>query len=1082
MKTLKIILHFKIDISEFIFFLMERRLLMFVLGLMLCASLHAQQTVTGTIADNAGNPLVGAKVLVKGTPVGVYTNEQGQYSVDVPGENTTLIVSYFGYTPQEVTTSGAITDIVLVEEDYTLEQVVLTGLGIKREKKALGYGVSTISTEQVERRAEADIARILRGKATGVDITQTSGLAGSGTNVIIRGYSSITGSNQPLFVVDGVPFNTSTNNDRNFLGGGATASSRFLDLDPNNVADISILKGLSATVLYGEAGRNGVILITTKNGQAGEKASRQFDITFTQSIAVTEVANIPDYQNTFGNGFSGDFGWFYSNWGPSFDTRGANGVDANGTVNHPYDQVIFNDDFPELVGARYDYQAYESVENFFQQGFQSNSSVSLEKRLNDNSSFNFNYAYLSDAGYVPEDKNVLRKHNFGIGGQTELANGLKVKATFNYVDLNRETPPAAAAFGGTSVAGRASLFSDVLYTPRSIDLINLPYESPIDGSNVYYRRSSDIQNPLWTLNNASDDEILNRFFGAVNLNYDLADWLSVNYRIGIDQFTHQQRRKINKGGTQIPLGQLTTSERFNRIADHVLNFTYMVNITDDLALDGILGGNVRRTSSDATFSSSSQQLTFDLFRHQNFVEHNVSSATGEENTLGIYLTSSLSYKNYLFLNVQARNDWTSTLERENRSILYPSASVAFVPSDAFDFLNKSRFVDFLKVRVGYGTSAGYPSPYQTRNILAQAANAFITRDGTVVNLNAVSDQLGNPNLRPELHAELELGIEGRFWQNRLGIDISMYNKNSTDLIVDLSLDPATGASGTTINAAEINNKGIEVGFNIVPVRNKFIWDVNLNFTAYETGVVKIADQIDQIPFAGFLDLGNFAVAGKPYGVMYGSYYQRVNGEFLVDDIGNYIVSQDIQEIGDPNPDWSANWINRLSYAGLSFEFQWSFIMGGDIYSRTTATLLARGNTVDTEDNRDRLVVLPGVTNIGTDENPNYVPNTTQGYMGDIFFENFFGSSEASIFDGTSLRLREIALSYSLPKSIMERLPFGDINIRVAGENLWYEAFNFPDGINFDPEVLSLGVGNGRGFDFLTGPTAKKYGVNISMTF
>ncbi|MDH3247085.1 MAG: carboxypeptidase-like regulatory domain-containing protein, partial [Saprospiraceae bacterium] len=407
-------------------------LLLFVVGFA-----SAQRTITGTITNDEGEPLIGASILVQGTTVGTVADFDGTYSLDVPEGSNTLVFSFTGYQEQTVELGVSnMVDIVLAE-GIELGEVVVTGLGIKREKKALGYGVSTLSSDDVGGKTESDVVRILRGKATGVDITQTSGMAGSGTNVIIRGYSSITGDNQPLFVIDGVPFNTDTNRDRGFTGGGSTASSRFLDLDPNNIEEISILKGLSATVLYGESGRNGVVLITTKNGNVGEAADKGFEVSVTQNISQSEIANLPDYQNTFGNGFSGNFGWFFSNWGPAFDVRGSNGIAEDGTIEHPYDQDQYNDAFPEYIGVRWPYQPYESVENFFQNGLVSNTSIAIENNLGNGNAISATYSYLSDEGFTPKldeqrgggASNYLRKHNFGLGATTQLTNGLKIKAT-----------------------------------------------------------------------------------------------------------------------------------------------------------------------------------------------------------------------------------------------------------------------------------------------------------------------------------------------------------------------------------------------------------------------------------------------------------------------------------------------------------------------------------------------------------------------------------------------------------------------------------------------------------------------------
>lgn len=1055
---------------------MKKLLCLFAAFLLSASAVWAQRNVSGTVTDPDGNPLVGASVLVKGTTTGIFTSEQGEFSLSVPSGYDMLVISYVGFVSQDVSIGdGSNLSVSLVRSDLTLDEVVVTGLGIRKEKKALGYGVSTISSAAINGRTEADVSRILRGKAPGVDITQTSGLAGSGTNIIIRGYSSITGTNQPLFVIDGVPFNTDTNTDRNFVTGGATASSRFLDLDPNNIAEISILKGLSATVLYGEAGRNGVVLITTKTGNSGSNTQKKFEVNFNQQIAFTEVANLPDYQDTYGNGFSGDFGWFFSNWGPSFDTRGSNGIDENGQIPHPLDQAQFNDDFPEFIGQRYDYRPYKSVENFFQRGVLSNTSIGVDKALGANSSVSFNYSYLADNGFIPDDKNTFKKHNFSLGGQTKLENGLQIRSSFNYVDSERQAPPASVGFG--SNPSGASLFANLVYTPRSIDLLNLPYQSPVDGSMVYYRRGSAIQNPLWTLNNAFDTENISRFFGNISLLYDITDWLSLNYRIGIDQYNQNSQRAINKGGSQVPNGEISTFDRLNRITDHVANFQYDIPLGEDFELDGVVGINLRRETRQENAAFSTNQFVFGLLTHQNFITHNNFSRVREENNIGAYITSTLGYKSFLYVNFQARNDWTSTLEPENRSFFYPSASVAFIPTEAFGALQNNDVVNYLKLRFGYGTSAGYPDPYQTRNVLGANTNSFVTAGGTTLNTNFVSDRLGNRNLLPEVHQELELGIEGRFLQNRVGFDVSLYNKDSRDLIIDLDLDPATGYTNTTVNAASIRNRGIEAGFNIVPFNKEFRWSMDFNFTKNINEVLSVYEGVDQVVIAGFTNLGNFAVPGERYGVIKGLPFQKdENGKVLVNSAGDYLAGQDIDVIGDPNPDYQLNWINTLSFKGFTFNMQWSYISGGDIYSITTATMMARGNTVDTDVDRFIPVVAPGV--LASDGSPNNI----QAYLGDVMFNAYFFADEGAVFDGTVVRMREISLAYDLPASILEKTPFGGISLQVNGENLFYYAPNFPYGVNFDPEVLSLGVGNGRGFDYITGPTARKYGVSLNLTF
>lgn len=1034
----------------------------------------AQTTLSGVVTDESGETLIGASVAVKGTTSGTVTDIDGRFSLTVPANSELLVVSYTGFATLEypITAATEVT-IVLSESAAQLNEVVVTALGIRKEKKALGYSVATIGSGAVENRVESDVGRILRGKAAGVDITQTSGIAGSGTNIIIRGYSSISGSNQPLFVVDGVPFNTSTNRDQGFTTGGATASSRFLDLDPNNIAEISVLKGLSATVLYGEQGANGVILVTTKNGQGGAQADKGFEISVTQGVARTEVANLPEYQNTYGNGFSGNFGWFFSNWGPSFDTRGSNGIGADGTVDHPLDQPRYNAAFPEFVDADYAYQPYDNVTDFFQAGSVYNTSVSVDKNFGNGISFNANYSNLNDTGFVPQ--NTYNKHNAGIGGKVDLANGLKISTSLNIVSSERVAPPASVGFG--SNPSGASVFANVLYTPRSIDLVGLPFQNPIDGSQVYYRRGSAIQNPLWGLNNMFDRELINRYFGNVSLSYEITDWLTASYRIGVDTYTQNNRREINKGGSQVPDGQLLTTDRRNTIIDQVVNLSFDTNLSESFNLSGIVGFNERSDRFNLGGVASTQQFIFGVFDQDNFIEHNGFQTIVNEAQRGVYASVTAGYNSYLYLSASARNDWSSTLEAANRSILYPSVSLAFVPTDAFESLQGSRVLNYLKLRAGYGTSARFPDPYTTRAILGSATNVSQTPGGQTLNVNFVDNRLGNANLQPELLGELEFGVEGRFFNNRIGVDVSVYDKQSSDLLVDLPLDPASGYTVTTINAAEVSNKGVEAQLNIIPVKTKdFTWDMTFNYTRNVNEVISIADGVDNVVIAGFNGLGNYAFPGEPFGAIFGTAFERgPNGRLLVQANGEYQTKNDPEIIGDPNPNYQANWLNSISYKGLNLSWQFSYIDGGDIYSVTTATMLARGLTSDTDFDRFLPLILPGENAEGED-------NTVQGYVGDYGFAAFFGADEGSIFDGTVIRLREVALSYDLPSSLLDKLPFGSISIRLAGENLWYNAPNFPPGVNFDPEVLSLGVGNGRGFDFLTGPTAKKYGATLSVTF
>ena len=1059
--------------------------LTFLVSIMfLClGSMMAQTTVSGTISDDAGESLIGASVLAKGTAVGTITDIDGRYTITLPEGVNTLVVSYVGYTETEINVTGpGELNVTMASNSELIDEIVVTGLGIKRDKKALGYGVTTIDAADIQLKPEADVGRILNGKVPGVNIQSTSGLAGSGTNVVIRGYTSITGDNQALFVVDGVPFNSQTNNDRGFSNGSTAASSRFLDLDPNNIAEISVLKGLSATVLYGEAGRNGVILVTTKNG-ANNEASEDLKINVNQSVFATQVASLPEIQNSYGNGWQNFAAGAFSNWGAPFDQPNKNGL-TDGTIAHPYSRGALNEVLPQYVDARYDYKPYPNLVDFFKTGIFSNTYVSASKRIG-TTNISVNYGHTSDTGFTlardnGEESNELKRNNFGLGITSQLTDKLTLSSTFNYVTSKKNAPPAAPIYSSNPTVGSdaASLFSNVLYTPRSVDLFGLEYANPLDNSTIFYRGGNDIQHPLWTLNNINDAENLSRFFGNVQATYNFTDNLFATYRIGLDNYSTIQDYTVNKGGTQIPDGLYYTSNRNIGIIDQNLSVGFNKNLTEDFSFDVLLGGNVRSDNLARTYAISTQQFIFGLFNHSNFVTNVTESEQQRENLLGLYGTATAGFKNFLYATISARNDWTSTLEEENRSVFYPSASLAMIVSEAIPGLQNNNVVNYLKVRLGYGTSAGYPDPYQTRNVLSTNPRLFIDGGGSLVSANTVDNQFGNPLLTAERHNELELGVEGKFVNNRVGLDLSLYNKESKDLIIPLDLDPSTGGTETTINAASMNNKGIEVALSLTPVRtSKFTWDIRGIFTKNVSEVVGIADGVDQILVSGLSFLGNFAIPGEPYGIIQG-------GKIIRDDAGNPIISAagtyqgdtETGIIGDPNPDFFFNTISNLSYKSFTIGAQFDWRQGGDIWGSTASTLTGRGIAGETDFDRFVPVIASGVDAEGNPNTVQITPNRHYWEHTGVFYD------ENRIFDGTTVRLREISLSYSLPANMLAKTQIAGASITFAGQNLWYKALSFPDSVNFDPEVLSLGVGNGQGFDFVTGPTSKRYGATLSLTF
>ena len=634
-----------------------------------------------------------------------------------------------------------------------------------------------------------------------------------------------------------------------------------------------------------------------------------------------------------------------------------------------------------------------------------------------------------------------------------------------------------------------------MYTPRSWNLFGLPYERPDTGGSVYYRGNNGMQHPLWTLHNAHDRDDVTRFIGNMGLSYEIADFLSISYRIGIDRTSLMNNYMINKNGVQgyAVNGRYMTSNRNNVNYDQTVNLNGSVELNQDLDLSFLVGANLKSRNYELHQINSSYQFIFNFFDHSNFNTTTANSYYLRENTYGAYANLSLSYKDYAFLEASARNDWTSTLEPENRSVLYPSTSVSVLPLKALDINNEN--LNFLKVRFGFGTSAGYPSPYSTRGSLNTNTNVFMTNSGTTLNSNAVSNFYANAGIKPEIHKELELGIEGKFLKNRVGIDISAYTKDSEDLIIDLELDQSTGYSSSTVNSASINNKGIEAIISVVPVQSRdFTWEITGQFSKLKSEVLSIADGISKVYVAGYTGRGNIAIPGMPFGIMEGSTISRDYGsldgldvtQVHSDDRLNYTPFLDANGgytylgtgmIGDPQPDFVYGVTNTMSYKWATIRVQFDHQVGGDMFTTTVSTMTGRGILGNTGFDRFVPVITSGLKLDGTPytkqttANQHYWPNTG------VFYD------EQSVYDASTMRLREVSLSLVAPKSFLNGTPFGNASLTLSAQNIWHLAYNTPKDSNFDPEVSSYGTGNNvRGFDEMTGPTAKKYGATLSLTF
>ena len=1080
-------------------------ILTLLLAFVVQLSFAQEKAISGTVSDNSGLPLPGVNIIVKGTTNGTQTDFDGNYNINA-SVGDVLTFTYVGLKSVEQTVGAANTINVTMEEDASvLDEVVVTAQGIKREKKALGYAVSEVKSEDIEQRTEGDVARVLSGKASGVNITSQGGMSGSATSVVIRGYTSINGSNQALFVVDGVPFSSDTNSPQGSFASGNVSTSRFLDLDPNNIESVNVLKGLAAATLYGTAGKNGVVVITTKSGSSAGQGPKKTEISVSHSMFFNEIASTPDYQDKYGGGFDQSFGWFFSNWGPGFAADGVDGylndpagtIDANGTVPHPYStNVVTSQNLSPILaakyaGVRYEWKPYNSVDQFFRTGSVNNTSINIRGASNDgNVTYNVNYGHLDDEGFTPG--NSLGRNTLSVGGRAKLSNKFTISGSLNFSRTDVKSPPLGASLGNGTQA--LSVFANVFFTPRNVDLMGLEWEIPETGGSIYYRNGNDIINPRWTVANAGNTQLTNRVFGTASLTYDITDNLNLTYRAGVDFYNERNTQYSNKDGVnfqQTILGYYETWDTNVSIWDHYVALGGQYDLTDNIGLTFTAGATSRSRQVERQGLSSTQQIAFGTLKHFNFQTQATTffNSGGQiefeslRNILGLFGEAAFDYKNWLYVTVSGRSDWVSNLPTENNSKFYPSVSASFIPTSAFEGLRSDAF-NYLKIRAGLGQSAGFPTGYP---VSADAVLQSTTGNGGTagnITTNTISNFKSNPNLKPELISEIEVGFDTRLWNNRIDLSFSYFDRTTKDLIVNKPLAPSSGFTSQQENIGKVEGDGIEVDFGLDIFQNPdgFNWNSRLNFTKSEQIVTEQAD--DQIIYAGFTAPGNAAIQGEQLGVIVGGRIERDdNGNFVVNSQGNYktetnIVLDDGRSItpiiGNPNPDYVINFINSLSYKGFNLGFQIGHTKGGDIYASTPSVLLGRGLIVE---DRKNTFILPGIN-----ENTGLV-NETQINNSQYYFSNIlFGPDELQIYDGSVVRLQEISFGYSFPEKLLEKTPFGALTVTASGFNLWYDAYNTPDRANFDPNVAGAGVGNARGFDFLNGPSSKRYGLSIKASF
>ena len=574
-------------------------------------------------------------------------------------------------------------------------------------------------------------------------------------------------------------------------------------------------------------------------------------------------------------------------------------------------------------------------------------------------------------------------------------------------------------------------------------------------------------------------------YGGTSVQYDISDNLNVQYRYGYDVYSEDNTSYQNKGGVDGSVeSQSGFYEKWNNTAT-IFNHQITINGDYELDSDWSMTFNAGATSNardyDRNGVRSTGQNVFNVLRHYNFNSQEEIEFASRRNILGVFAQASLDYQNYLYITLASRTDWVSNLSEENRSITYPSASVSFVPSSVLDFGNLP--IDFMKIRASYGTSATFPTGYPISSTLSLNTKDFRV-DGVDVITNTSGSQLGNTGLKPELLEELEFGIEANLFDNRFSAEVSYFDRTTNDLIISQPLDPSTGYTSTSTNIGEISATGWEVDLNADWIRgDKFNWSTSLNYTTNQAIVVDLGQDTDQIVYAGFGTRGNAAIPGLPLTSMIGTSVGRnSDGAPLIDASGSYTSNNDTNYktnqyalIGDANPDFIANVANSISYGNVSFNFLFNATIGGDMYSSYMMTLLGRGISSDTVD-RELPYILPGVLSDGSPNNKQIDNATT--YFGNLIV----GPDELRTWDASVLRLSEISLTYDVPKKLLDSTPFGSASISAQGFNLWYDAYNTPEGTNYDPNIAGLGVGNGSGFEYFNGVSAKRMGVSVKLTF
>ncbi len=1077
-------------------------------GFLLSANAQ-QKTVSGTVTSSVEGEgvLPGVTVSVKGTTLGVTTDIAGRYSLMVPENAATLIFSYIGMKKQEVDIgSRSVINIIMEPDILGLEEVVVTALGISREKKSLGYSVQQIGGEELNTARETNFVSSMSGKISGVSIKQPNTMGGS-ANIVIRGNASLLGNNQALFVVDGVPVdNSNTNTETQKIGGGGfDYGNAAMDINPDDIESISVLKGAAASALYGSRAANGVVLVTTKKGTR----SRGLGISLNSSVVMSRVDNstLPKYQKEYG----GAYGPYYDDDSGYFLLSDIDGDGTDDLVVPIFDDASWGAKFdPDLMVVHWDALdplapnygekrpwvfPEHSIESLFKSGYKYTNNIAFDGG-SDFGSFRFSYTNVDETSIM--ENSSIKRNTVNLAGILDLSDRLTVEANASYINMK-----AVGRFGtGYDDQNPMQVFAQWFQTNVDVKRLMNNYKSPIDGTQRSWNyedlptpdaplRVWYANNPTWLRYENYNNDGRDRFFGYGKLNYKLNSWAILEGRVANDYYSEYQERRVaisscSAGALPDYTKYLRTFNEFN--ADLMLRFNRELGV---ISLNGLLGSSSRSNSIRSTLASTVGGLSIPGFYA---LDNSVAPIFNEEAEIlqminSVYGSLSIGYRRFVYLDLTSRYDKSSTLPEGNNSYFYPSISTSLILSE-LGGLKELDFLSFLKARINYAEVGNDAPAYNTKPSYISGkpwgSLGLFSLQNNFYNTN-INPALFNPDLLPERTKSIELGLEASFLKNRFGLDFSFYKNNTFDQILPIEVSRGSGYSAMYINAGEIENKGFEFSINAVPLQVRdFSWSLDVNWFKNMNEVISLGENIDNILLFQAWDVSINAREGQPYGAIVGTNFVYLDGKKVVGPDGFYLKTDEEEVIGNINPDWNAGIKNTLRYKNLSLSGLIDIQQGGDIYSINTKHGLSTGLFEETAGLNDKGnpkrdpvdegggVLFPNTVYEDGAANTTYVECNEWGTA----FDYDASPTARYVLDASYVKLRELALSYSIPNSVLSSTFIKSASVSLVARNLWIISKNT---YHFDPEA-ALSSGNQQGIENGTYPTTRTYGIDLKFSF